>query len=321
MTSVDFNAWHMPVLTVETIDALSVKPDGLYLDLTAGGGGHSAAILEKLGKNGRLYAADRDPEALKICDARLSGIETSATYKTVHASFSEFPDWLQQEELGHVDGLLADLGVSSHQLDSSARGFSYLNDGPLDMRMNPEQSSTAADILSAIPESELVALLRLYGEERYATLIARAIIRAREKKTINRTAELAQIVSGAVPPHARREGNPARKTFQALRMAVNGEQQELAHLLHAIPDVMSQGGRAVVISFHSLEDRMVKQAMRRWQSPCECPRDFPTCVCGKQPIGHQVSSKPQVATDEEIQDNRRARSAKLRVFEFGGGVA
>lgn len=164
MTSVDFNAWHMPVLTVETIDALSVKPDGLYLDLTAGGGGHSAAILEKLGKNGRLYAADRDPEALKICDARLSGIETSATYKTVHASFSEFPDWLQQEELGHVDGLLADLGVSSHQLDSSARGFSYLNDGPLDMRMNPEQSSTAADILSAIPESELVALLRLYGK-------------------------------------------------------------------------------------------------------------------------------------------------------------
>ncbi len=317
MRSVDYNQWHLPVLLNEVIEHLSIRPDGLYIDLTVGGGGHSAKILQKLGSGGRLLAADRDPEALAVSSERLKCIETKAAFDVVEAKFSEFPSWLDQEDYGRVDGLLADLGVSSYQLDAVERGFSYLNDGPLDMRMNPSQKESAADFIANLRESDLIALLRLYGEEQYAYSIAKSIVAKRDKAPITTTRELADIVAHAVPSHARREGNPARKTFQALRMAVNHEQEELSHLLQALPDVMAPKGRVAIISFHSLEDRMVKQAMKRWESPCNCPRDFPVCVCGKKPLGKCITSKPIIAGEAECEGNRRARSAKLRVFEFG----
>ena len=319
MTSADYNAWHMPVLLDEVIEALAIKADGLYLDMTAGGGGHSAAILAKLQKQGRLIALDRDRDALDACDRRLAQIDTEASYRLVHASFSDIPGILSEDERS-VDGLLADLGVSSHQLDRDDRGFSYLNDGPLDMRMNQNKGITAAALLADISEEELTAVLRLYGEERYATSIARAIIRRRATEPITRTGQLAEIIANAVPSKVRRAGNPARQSFQALRMAVNREQQELAHLLIEIPQIMKSGGRVVIISFHSLEDRMVKQAMKRWQSPCECPPDFPLCTCGKTSLGKQLTSRPLQASDHELDDNPRSRSAKLRAFEFGGAV-
>lgn len=318
MTSADYNAWHRPVLLDETIEALAVRQDGLYVDLTAGGGGHSAAILEKLGGAGRLFSADRDKESLAVCQERLSQVETEGSFQTIHASFSDFPRWLDIEAGRPADGLLADLGVSSRQLDRGERGFSYLKDGPLDMRMNQEEGQSAAELLTLIPEEELIALLRLYGEERYASSIARSIVKRREEGPITRTLDLADIVASAVPSRVRREGNPARQTFQALRMAVNREQQELAHLLMELPRVMAPGGRAVFISFHSLEDRMVKQAMRRWQDPCECPRDFPACVCGKKALGRIVTARPLAASEEEVAANPRSRSARLRAFEFGG---
>ncbi len=319
MTSADYNAWHTPVLLDEVIESLAIKADGLYLDMTAGGGGHSAAILQRLGKQGRLIAVDRDCEALEACDRRLSHIDTEASYRLEQASFSDIPGILSEDERS-VDGLLADLGVSSHQLDRDDRGFSYLNDGPLDMRMNQNKGITAAALLADISEEELTAVLRLYGEERYATSIARAIIRRRATEPITRTGQLAEIIANAVPSKVRRAGNPARQSFQALRMAVNREQQELAHLLIEIPQIMKSGVRVVIISFHSLEDRMVKQAMKRWQSPCECPPDFPLCTCGKTSLGKQLTSRPLQASDHELDDNPRSRSAKLRAFEFQGAV-
>lgn len=316
MRSADYDAWHLPVLVDAVIDNLSIKPGGLYVDLTAGGGGHSRAILEKLGQNGRLLVADRDPEALEVSSERLKDVETSAIFDVIEARFSDFPSWLDTGDIGNIDGLLADLGVSSHQLDTAERGFSYLHDGPLDMRMSPAQGKTAADLIADLRESDLVALLRLYGEEQYAYSIAKSIVKRRAERPITTTGELVDIVSHAVPSHVRREGNPARLTFQALRMAVNHEQEELSHLLQVLPDAMAPGGRVAIISFHSLEDRMVKQAMKRWESPCDCPRDFPVCVCGKRSLGQCITGKPIVADVAECKGNRRARSAKLRVFEF-----
>ncbi|NLA95470.1 MAG: 16S rRNA (cytosine(1402)-N(4))-methyltransferase RsmH [Clostridiaceae bacterium] len=316
MTSADYDAWHLPVLAQEAVEALAVKADGLYIDLTAGGGGHSALILGKLGEGGRLYAADRDREALEASEARLAGVKTRGTYQLIGATFTGFPSWLDLRDKGRIDGLLADLGVSSHQFDCGDRGFSYLKNGPLDIRMNREQGVTAAQLLESLSREDLVTLLRIYGEESPAAPIAAAIVRRRKQKPITETLDLAQIIASAVPARMRREGNPARKTFQALRMAVNHEQEELAHLLSEIPALMADGGRAVLISFHSLEDRMVKQAMRTWQSPCQCPRDFPQCICGKKPLGINLTPKPVMASAGEMTRNPRSRSAKLRAFEF-----
>ncbi len=316
MTSADYDAWHLPVLAQEAVDALAVKADGLYIDLTAGGGGHSALILEKLGEKGRLFAADRDHEALEASEARLAGVRTGGTYQLIGAAFTQFPSWLDPLDRGRVDGLLADLGVSSHQFDRGERGFSYLKNGPLDMRMNQGQGKTAAQLLASLSREELETLLRIYGEESQAASIAAAIVRRRKQKPVTETLDLAQIVASAVPARMRRDGNPARRTFQALRMAVNHEQEELAHLLSEIPALMADGGRAVLISFHSLEDRMVKQAMRTWQSPCQCPRDFPQCICGKKPLGISLTPKPVMAPAAEMTRNPRSRSARLRAFEF-----
>lgn len=318
MTSADSDAWHVPVLAQEALEALLVDPKGLYVDLTAGGGGHSSLILERLETGGRLLAADRDGEAIIESEKRLAAVKTKGTYQVIQATFSDFPHWLAADDRGSVKGLMADLGVSSRQFDRGERGFSYLHDGPLDMRMNMESGQSAAELLAGISQTGLAALLRLYGEERYAASIAAAIVARRRKEPITRTLELAEIVASAVPARERREGNPARKTFQAIRMAVNQEQEELAHLLDVIPPVMAQGGRLALISFHSLEDRMIKQTMRHWQNPCQCPRDFPACICGKKPLGRQWPPKPISPSGEEIQRNPRARSARMRVFEFKG---
>ncbi|MFA5586981.1 MAG: 16S rRNA (cytosine(1402)-N(4))-methyltransferase RsmH, partial [Saccharofermentanales bacterium] len=241
MTSADSDAWHVPVLAQEALEALLVDPKGLYVDLTAGGGGHSSLILEKLESGGRLLAADRDGEAIIESEKRLAAVKTKGTYQVIQATFSDFPHWLAADDRGSVKGLMADLGVSSRQFDRGERGFSYLHDGPLDMRMNMESGQSAAELLAGISQTGLAALLRLYGEERYAASIAAAIVARRRKEPITRTLELAEIVASAVPARERREGNPARKTFQAIRMAVNQEQEELAHLLDVIPPVMAQG--------------------------------------------------------------------------------
>ncbi|MGI6617487.1 MAG: 16S rRNA (cytosine(1402)-N(4))-methyltransferase RsmH [Saccharofermentanales bacterium] len=316
MTSRDFNAWHTPVLLEETIDSLDVQEDGLYLDLTCGGGGHSAEILKKLGDNGRLYAADRDAASVRICEERLFALQATGQFRTVVAPFSALTDWLPDEDRGKVNGLLADLGVSSHQLDNPERGFSYLHDGPLDMRMDRSQEETAEKLIGTLTQDELTCVFRTYGEEQYAARIARAIVHARHEAQIRTTGRLAEIVAQAVPPKARRGGHPARRVFQAIRMAVNHEYDELSKLLEIIPDIMASGGRVVIISFHSLEDRMVKQAMRRWEHPCECPSDLP-CVCGKKPLGRAVRRQSIVAGEREKENNPRSRSARLRAFKFG----
>ena len=231
MTSRDCNAWHTPVLLEETIEALAVHEDGLYLDMTCGGGGHSAEILMQLGEKGRLYAADRDAVSVRICEERLFALKATGQFRTVAAPFSALTRWLPEEDRGKVNGLLADLGVSSHQLDNAERGFSYLHDGPLDMRMDQSQEETAEKLIASLTQDELTCVFRTYGEEQYAARIARAIVLARREAPIRTTGRLAEIVAHAVPPKARRGGHPARRVFQAVRMAVNHEYDELSTLL------------------------------------------------------------------------------------------
>ncbi|NLZ66891.1 MAG: 16S rRNA (cytosine(1402)-N(4))-methyltransferase RsmH [Clostridiaceae bacterium] len=315
MTSRDCNAWHTPVLLEETIEALAVREDGLYLDMTCGGGGHSAEILMQLGEKGRLYAADRDATSVRICEERLFALKATGQFRTVVAPFSALTRWLPEEDRGKVNGLLADLGVSSHQLDNAERGFSYIHDGPLDMRMDQSQEETAEKLIASLTQDELTCVFRTYGEEQYAARIARAIVLARREAPIRTTGRLAEIVAHAVPPKARRGGHPARRVFQAVRMAVNHEYDELSKLLETIPYIMASGGRVVIISFHSIDDRMVKQAMRRWEHPCECPTDLP-CVCGKKPLGRAVKRQSIVAGEREKVNNPRSRSARLRAFVF-----
>ncbi|MDD2426476.1 MAG: 16S rRNA (cytosine(1402)-N(4))-methyltransferase RsmH [Eubacteriales bacterium] len=320
MVSADYSKWHRPVLLAETIEALALKPDGLYVDVTSGGGGHSAAILSQLNAGGRLIAMDRDEDAREETLRRLESVNTLGSYSVRASKFSSLSQNLLDDEKGQIDGLLADLGTSSHQLDEAKRGFSYHQDGPLDMRMDQSEGESAADLLAAIDEHDLVNILRQYGEETHATRIARAIVTEREHKAIETTAQLAEIILRAVPASARRKKHPARRSFQAIRIAVNREFEEIESLLNQLPDLMSSGGRVVIISFHSLEDRLVKRTFSKWEDPCECPRDFPVCVCGKKPLGKRPQRKVIEASEEEIKENSRARSAKLRVFEFGGSV-
>lgn len=318
MVSADYSKWHRPVLLAETIEALALKPDGLYVDVTSGGGGHSAAILSQLNAGGRLIAMDRDENAREETRTRLESLNTLGSYSIRSSKFSSLSQNLSDEEKGHIDGLLADLGTSSHQLDEAERGFSYHQDGPLDMRMDQSEGESAAELLAVIEEDELVGILRNYGEEVHARRIARAIITERELTAIETTTQLAEIVARAVPASARRKKHPARRSFQAIRIAVNREFEEIEALLEQLPNLMSSGGRVVIISFHSLEDRLIKQTFIKWEDPCECPRDFPLCVCAKKPLGKRPQRKVIEASDNEIRENKRARSAKLRVFEFGG---
>ena len=305
----EFN--HISVLLEESVNALEVKPDGIYVDCTAGGGGHSAEVLKKLGVNGRMILFDRDPDAIETVTNRF---KDDGRVAIVHSNFSEIKKVLEEMNVDGVDGIIADLGVSSHQLDTAERGFSFHYDAPLDMRMS-QQGTTAEEIVNSYSQKELFNVISKYGEEKFASSVANAIVRAREKKRIETTLELAEIVSSAIPAKFRRNGHPARKTFQAIRIEVNAE---LTVLESTLPDMfacLNKGGVLAIISFHSLEDRIVKLAMAEAAKGCTCPPQFPVCVCGKKPIVKLISRKPIVATPEELEANPRSRSAKLRVCE------
>lgn len=301
---------HKPVLFDEAINALNIHPDGIYFDGTSGGGGHSGAIASRL-TTGRLISVDQDPDAIEILHERLGKYPCVTVVKS---NFCMIKQVLIEQSISKVDGILLDLGVSSHQLDEGERGFSYKKDAPLDMRMSQE-GTTAADLVNNLSEQELSRIVFTYGEEKFAKRIAAAIVRERKNGKIETTLQLADIVKNAIPAATRREGgNPARRTFQALRIEVNGELDKLSKALDEMADCLNPGGRIAVITFHSLEDRIVKQRFAKWCSGCTCPPDFPVCVCGKIPLGH-LPFKAKVPTEEELEENPRSRSARLRVFE------
>ena len=303
---------HIPVLFNESIDALDIKPDGLYADCTAGGGGHSNAILDRLSENGRLIAVDRDPEAIATLTERFEGRENVSI---VNDNFFNIKTILSRFTDEGADGILADLGVSSHQLDDAARGFSFHADAPLDMRMSM-QGMSAADAVNSLSQRELQDIIYRYGEDKFAPRIAAGIVRAREEKPIETTLELAEIIKSSIPAAARREGgHPARRTFQALRIYVNGELDGLDGAISDMFDSLKVGGRLAIITFHSLEDRAVKQTFASLCEGCICPPEFPVCVCGGKAKAKLITRKPIEADAAELEANRRSRSAKLRVLE------
>lgn len=304
---------HVTVLLQESVDALNVRPDGIYLDGTLGGGGHSFEIARRL-TTGRLIGVDRDPAALKAAGERLAPFADRFT--PVHSNFCRLPEILEELGLSGVDGMLFDLGVSSPQLDDAHRGFSYMADAPLDMRMDPTDTLTARQIVNTWPREELRRILFTYGEERYAPLIAAAIERRRAEKPIETTLELVDVIRSAMPPKALREKqHPAKRSFQAIRIAVNDELTSVDRMMQSAVDLLNPGGRLAVITFHSLEDRIVKNAMAEAARGCTCPPEFPVCVCGKKPKVRILTKKPVTAPQEELTDNPRARSAKLRVCQ------
>ncbi len=300
---------HISVLLNECIEGLSIKPNGIYVDGTAGGAGHSVEIAKRLDK-GRLIAIDRDPTAVEAASERLKGYNAVV----VKANYSEIDEVLKSLSIDKVDGILLDLGVSSHQLDKAERGFSYHNDAPLDMRMSCEGMS-ARDVVNTYSYEELSKILFEYGEEKFSRSIASAIVRTRETKPIETTLELAEIIKASVPQRVRREKNPCKKTFQAIRIEVNAELEHLSIALDKTFDALNSGGRLCIISFHSLEDRLVKQRFASFCKGCICPPDFPQCVCGRKPRGRLVNRKPILASQGELEVNNRSRSAKLRIIE------
>ena len=304
---------HVSVLLWECIEGLNIKPDGIYVDGTLGGAGHSSEIVKRL-ENGRHIGIDRDPVALKAAGERLAPYADKVTL--VHSNFCEIKQVLDDLDIEGVDGILLDLGVSSPQLDDGARGFSYMADAPLDMRMNNEDPLTAHDVVNSWPYEELKRILYDYGEERYAPQIASAICRKRELKPIETTLELVDVIRSAMPPAALREKqHPAKRSFQAIRIAVNDELGSVEKVMRDAIPKLNKGGRLAVITFHSLEDRIVKNAMVAASKGCTCPPSFPVCVCGKKPQVKLVTKKPIVSGDEELEVNPRARSAKLRICE------
>ena len=304
---------HISVLLEECLEGLAIKPEGIYVDGTLGGAGHSGQIVRRL-TTGRLIGIDRDPIALKAAGERLSPFQDRVTL--VHSNFCEMETVLSQLGIDGVDGILLDLGVSSPQLDDSARGFSYMADAPLDMRMNGQDVLTAEDVVNTWWQEELRRILYTYGEERYAPQIAAAICRRREETPIKTTLELVEIIRSAMPAHALREKqHPAKRSFQAIRIAVNDELGSVEKAMKAAIPLLKPGGRLAVITFHSLEDRIVKIAMAEAAKGCTCPPEFPVCVCGKKPLVKLISRKPITATAKELEVNPRSRSAKLRVCE------
>ncbi|MCI5730731.1 MAG: 16S rRNA (cytosine(1402)-N(4))-methyltransferase RsmH [Eubacterium sp.] len=305
---------HVSVLLQETIDGLAVKPDGIYVDGTTGGGGHSYEICKRLGENGRLICIDQDAEALAAAEKRLEPFAGIVTM--VKSNYAQMKEVLKQLGIDKVDGIVLDLGVSSYQLDNAERGFSYREDAPLDMRMDREQTLTARDIVNEYPESELYRIIKEYGEERFAKNIARNICKRRQDKPLETTFELVDIIRGSMPAKARNgKSHPAKRTFQAIRIECNQELEVLRQALDEMVDLLKDGGRISIITFHSLEDRMVKTSFRRQENPCTCPPDFPVCVCGNKPKGKVITRKPILPSEEECEQNTRSKSAKLRVFE------
>ncbi len=307
----EFN--HVPVLYEAVIESLDIKEKGIYVDGTLGGGGHSAGICSALSEDGMLIGIDRDTDALEAASKRLSEYKCRKAF--VHSNYSEIKFVLSELDILKIDGALLDLGVSSFQLDNSSRGFSYQYDSPLDMRMDRDEGFTAKDVVNGYSEDELRRIIKEYGEEKWAARIAKFICSAREEKEIESTYELVDIIKAAIPASARREGpHPAKRTFQAIRIEVNQELEHLKKCLDDFIDVLSPGGRLAVISFHSLEDRIVKECFQKHLNPCTCPPELP-CVCGKKPDVKKVSRKPIEADAQELLINPRSRSAKLRVIE------
>ncbi len=301
---------HRPVLFRETIEGLNIRPDGVYMDGTAGGGGHSGAIASRL-TEGRLISIDQDPDAIEILHERLG---SNPCVTIVQDNFSHISEIASRLALPPVDGILMDIGVSSHQLDTPERGFSFHADAPLDMRMS-QSGTTAADLVNSLSAKELARIFREYGEERYAMPIANKIVSVRTQQPVETTAQLTDIIKSAIPAKACRDGHPARRVFQALRIAVNAELDVLNEGMDAAFETLAVGGRLAIITFHSLEDRMVKQRMASWCEGCTCPPEFPVCVCGHTPRARLVNRKPIEASTEELAENPRSRSAKLRICE------
>lgn len=304
----EFN--HVPVLLHETLQGLNINPNGIYVDCTVGGAGHSIKIAEQLSQNGRLIALDRDPDAIQVASERLKPYNATILQR----NYSQIKDALETLNIDCVDGILMDLGVSSHQLDTVERGFSYHYDAPLDMRMS--QSGTSAfDVVNQYSYEQLSKILFEFGEEKFSHKIASNIVESRKVKPIETTLQLADIVKDSIPAKFRREKNPCKKTFQAIRMEVNGELEHLSIGLDDAFDSLKVGGRLAIITFHSIEDRLVKQRFANLCRGCTCPPDFPQCVCGKKPRARLVNRKPIEATNLEVEQNNRSRSAKLRVME------
>lgn len=307
------NFEHVSVLLNECIDGLDIKKQGIYVDGTLGGAGHSSEIVKKLGEEGLLIGIDQDTNALTASGRRLSAY---TNVKLVHSNFVNIKEVLKELNIEGVDGILLDLGVSSHQLDVPERGFSYMNDAPLDMRMNMENEFTAKEVVNSYSKVKLEKVIREYGEDKWASRIAEFIVRARQEKEISTTFELVDIIKAAIPASARRDGpHPAKRTFQAIRIEVNKEIEILEQAIKDCIEVLKPGGRLCVITFHSLEDRIVKNVYKSKLNPCECPPDFPVCVCNKKPEVKIITKKPIIPGSYELELNPRARSAKLRIAE------
>lgn len=308
---------HKPVLYQETIEALRIRPDGIYVDGTLGGGGHSFGILQQLSQEGRLIGIDRDEDAIRAASERLAPFAGQAVI--IRGNYEDMPAILRGQGIAGADGILLDLGVSSYQLDEAERGFSYREEAPLDMRMDRRDERSAYDVVNGCTEMELFHMIRDYGEDRFAKNIAKHIVAERQKAPIRTTTELAEIVRQAIPAKLREGGgHPAKRTFQAIRIEVNRELDILKDSIDGLIDLLNPEGRLCIITFHSLEDRIVKTAFRRAEDPCICPPDFPVCVCGRKPKGKVITKKPIVSAAEELAENPRAHSAKLRVFEKKG---
>jgi len=303
---------HVSVLLKEVIEALNIKENGIYVDCTLGGAGHSSEILKRLSQEGRLIGIDQDINAIKAAKKRLKGY-SNVTY--VHDNFYNIDHILKELNIDGVDGVLMDLGVSSYQLDTAERGFSYMKDAPLDMRMNTEDSISAYEIVNEYSEEDLFRIIRDYGEERFAKKIARNIVSSREIKPIQTTLELVDIIKRSIPIKFQQGGHPAKKTFQAIRIEVNKELEILNKAVEDSIKNLNSGGRIAIITFHSLEDRIIKTKFKELQNPCTCPKEFPVCVCGKKPIIDIITKKPIEPSEEEKNSNSRSKSSKLRVAE------
>ncbi len=309
---------HIPIMLAEILEHLGLRPGGIYVDCTLGGGGHSSEIVKRIQPGGRLIGIDQDPEALVAAGKKLTGYAAGVTL--VHNNFYRVKEVLAELDIPAVDGFLFDIGVSSHQLDEAGRGFSYMQDAPLDMRMNPQDKTTAADLVNGLAEVELTRIIREYGEERWAKRIAEFIGRQRQIKPVVSTGELVAVIKKAIPAGARREGpHPAKRTFQALRIAVNDELNRFAGALRDAVDLLQPGGRVCVITFHSLEDRIAKETFRELAGRCMCPPELPVCRCEYKPRVKVITNKPIIPTAAEIDANPRARSAKLRVAQKVSG--
>jgi 16S rRNA (cytosine1402-N4)-methyltransferase len=305
---------HTPVLFTETIESLNIKPEGIYVDGTLGGGGHAAGICSKLSQKGILICIDRDRDALNAAEEKLK--EYNCKKHFIHSNYENIKEILSELNISGIDGAVLDLGVSSYQLDNPDRGFSYMQEGPLDMRMNKEDDLTAYTIVNEFDKEELTEIIREYGEERWAARISEFIVKERKKAPISSTFQLVDIIKAAIPASARREGpHPAKRTFQALRIYINDELGQLSRSIDHYIDVLNSKGRLSIITFHSLEDRIVKEAFNNRLNPCTCPKELPVCICNKKSDVKKVCSKPIKPSDQEIIENPRARSAKLRFIE------